>query len=320
MSTTTIAVLSVAVALVITPVAIVVAQRTGITDRPGALKSQSVAVPYLGGVAVFCGTAVGVLTGRPSILIPLAAALVLGVADDRFDLPAAVRLVGELGIGLLVVVASPVRFAGLIALVSVVVVTVVVINGVNLIDGLDLLAGGVAVAAAVGFAVVLHGPGRQVAVALGGAVAGFLVFNRPPARIYLGDGGAYLIGATLAVLVTFSWAPHLPVATGVAALALIALPAAEIAFAIVRRRRGRRSLMAGDRGHPYDHLVRRGWGRPAVSLTYFAVEAACAAAVIVVVHAASLAAAVVLDVVVALLLVGGALLTGALTPDQEVTP
>ncbi len=64
----------------------------------------------------------------------------------------------------------------------------------NLIDGLDMLASGVVTAAAVGFAAVLHGPGRQLAVALGASLIGFLTFNRPPARVYLGDGGAYLLG------------------------------------------------------------------------------------------------------------------------------
>ena len=71
-----------------TPLVIVAAKRTGIVDRPGALKPQTDPVPYLGGVAVFAGTAVGAAVGRPTVMVPLAAALCLGVADDRFDLPA----------------------------------------------------------------------------------------------------------------------------------------------------------------------------------------------------------------------------------------
>ena len=66
MSGPSIALVALAVALVVTPVAIVVARRTGIVDRPGALKPQTAPVPYLGGVAVFAGTVVGVVAGRPT--------------------------------------------------------------------------------------------------------------------------------------------------------------------------------------------------------------------------------------------------------------
>ena len=69
------------------PVCILVAHRWAIVDRPGALKSQESPVPYLGGVAVFAGVSVGVCVGRAIVLVPLAAALALGVGDDRFELP-----------------------------------------------------------------------------------------------------------------------------------------------------------------------------------------------------------------------------------------
>ena len=71
--------------------------------------------------------------------------------------------------------------------------TVLLVNGMNFLDGLDGLAAGVAATTSVGFAVLLVGSGRYLAVGLACALAGFLVFNRPPARIYLGDSGAYLL-------------------------------------------------------------------------------------------------------------------------------
>jgi hypothetical protein len=98
------------------------------------------------------------------------------------------------------------------------------------------------------------------------------------------------------------------------------VPAGEVAFAVVRRARGRRSLLAGDRGHPYDRLVDRGWPVPAASGAYIAVATVVAAGTVVAVHLASMAAAVTLDVVVAALLVAGALATGALTPDRQASP
>lgn len=316
MSVPVIALAALLVALVVTPVMIVVARRTGVVDRPGALKDQAAPVPYLGGVAVLAGAAVGALSGRPSVLIPLAAALVLGVADDRFDLTPGLRLVGEVGVGIAVVVTGPVRFDGVLAVLLLVAVTVLLVNGVNLMDGLDLLAGGVCAVAAMSFALLLVGPGRELAVALGAALVGFLVYNRPPARIYLGDGGAYLLGTALSVLLAGAWAPHVGVHVGVGALAVVALPAAELAFAVVRRLRGRTSLVAGDRGHPYDRLVRRGWHRTAASLSYIAVEAVLGLGAVVVVHHLGLGAVIAFDVAAAALLVVLAAATGALSPDQ----
>jgi UDP-N-acetylmuramyl pentapeptide phosphotransferase/UDP-N-acetylglucosamine-1-phosphate transferase len=199
-------------------------------------------------------------------------------------------------------------------------VTVLLINGVNLLDGLDMLAAGVTGVAALGFAVLLHGPGRLLAAALAGALLGFLAYNRPPARIYLGDGGSYLLGTALALLLTSAWAPHVPAVVGASAAVLVAVPAAEVAFALVRRARGRQSLLAGDRGHPYDRLVQRGWHRPAASLAYIAVQAVLTMAAVVVGRHSLLVAALAVDLVGAVLLVALASATGALSPDQEAHP
>ena len=317
MSGPLIAAVALVVTLVVTPLMIVVAGRTGIVDRPGALKPQTKPIPYLGGVAVLAGAAVGVAAGRPTVIVPLAAAVVLGVADDRFDLPATVRLVGQAAVGVAVVVTCPVHLPAVAAALLLPTVTILVINGVNLIDGLDMLAAGVAAVAAVGFAVMLHGSARQLAIALGAALVGFLAYNRPPARIYLGDGGSYLLGTGLTVLLAGSWAPGVAVPVGTAALAVVAIPVAEVAFAVARRWRAHSSLMAGDRGHPYDRLVDRGWNRSAASLAYVGMEAVLAVGAVVAVHLGSMAAALVVDIVAAVLLVTSAMLTGALTPDQE---
>ena len=115
-------------------------------DRPGALKSQTTPIPYLGGVGVFAGVASGPSpgTGRPGAP---GAAPALGICDDRFDLPPLPRLAGEVGIGVAVLLTSPLHLPGAVAVLVVVPVTVLLINGVNLLDGLDMLAAGTAVAA-----------------------------------------------------------------------------------------------------------------------------------------------------------------------------
>jgi UDP-GlcNAc:undecaprenyl-phosphate GlcNAc-1-phosphate transferase len=308
------------VTLVLTPLAMAVATRTGIMDRPGELKEQTTPVPYLGGVAVLAGVLVAVLADRPSLAVPLVATTALGVADDRFDLPPLVRVAGQVAVSVAVVATCPVHLPGWAAAIALVAITLLLVNGVNLMDGLDMLAGGTVAVAGIGFAVLLVGAGRQVGVALAAALVGFLVFNRPPARIYLGDGGSYLLGTTLAVLLGLAWEPFVSTQVGFAAFALVALPAAEVAFAVVRRLRGRRSLLAGDRGHPYDRLVARGWARPSASAAYIAAQGVLTVAAVLAFRQASLALAIAVDVVGGTALVVAAGLVGALSPDQEVAP
>jgi UDP-GlcNAc:undecaprenyl-phosphate GlcNAc-1-phosphate transferase len=308
-----------AVALMATPLAAAVARRTGIVDRPGELKPQDRAVPYLGGVAVFLATVVGGALGRPLLLVPLGLALGLGVADDGIQIPPVVRLGGQVVIGATVAAIVPTRLSGPVGPVLVAAVAVLLMNGVNMIDGLDALAGSVVGVAAVALAWMLRGDARTLAVALACGLAGFLVFNRPPARIYLGDGGAYLLGCALAVLLASAWAPGARPAAGVAGLIVVAIPAAEVLFAVVRRLRSRQSLVLGDRGHPYDRLRAAGWPVLAASALYAGIGIALAAVALVVARPAHATAAVVAAVVVALALLAAAAATGVLSPVPETS-
>ena len=316
MSTTVlVAVASAVVTAVAVPGCIVLAHRFDVIDRPGSLKPHAAPVPYLGGVAVFAGLVVGVSAGRPVILVPLAAATALGVTDDRFGLPAFVRLAAQLGVGAVIALTVPIHLPGLIGIPLVVLSSVVLINGFNLLDGLDMLAGGVGAAAALGFAVITHGPSRLMAASLAGALTTFLWSNRPPARIYLGDGGSYLLGAAMSVLLAYTWGVGVTTSTGVIALTLLAVPVAEVVCALVRRRRGKRPLLAGDRAHPYDLLVARGWSRTAASGAYIALEVMMVVVVTIVVGAgvSSIPAVLGIDVAVAVVVLGGAALVGGLS-------
>ncbi|HVA06488.1 MAG TPA: MraY family glycosyltransferase [Acidimicrobiales bacterium] len=307
-----IAVASAVITAVAVPGCIVIAHRFGVIDRPGPLKPHEAPVAYLGGVAVFAGLVVGVSAGRPITLIPLAAATALGVTDDRFELPAPLRLAAQLGVGAIIAFTVPIHLPGWIGIPLVVIASVVLINAFNLLDGLDMLASGVGAAAAVGFAIVTHGPARLMAASLAGALASFLWFNRPPARIYLGDGGSYLLGAAMSVLLAYTWGIGVPVSTGVIALALLAVPVTEVASAIVRRHRGKRPLLAGDRAHPYDLLVARGWTRVAASGAYIALEVMMVVVVCIVVGVggASVPAVVGIDLAVAVVVLGSAGVAG----------
>ena len=117
------------------------------------------------------------------------------------------------------------------------------------------------------------------------------------------------------MLLAAAWAPGVPPERSAAALALVAVPAAEVAFAVVRRLRGRRSVLAGDRGHPYDRLVDRGWPRPAASLGLHRRPRRSRRRRRGRRPPGHAATAVVVDVAAAALLVALAALTGASPPD-----
>jgi len=305
-------------ALVLTPVAMVVARHLGVLDRPGPLKPQSAPVPYLGGVAVFLSALAGVALGRPAVVGPLAGAVVLGVLDDRFDIPAWTRLAGQAVLGVGVALAVPTRVGGVGGAVLVAVLCVVLMNGANFLDGIDALATGVIAVACVAFAVLVHGGARDVAAALAAALAGFVVFNRPPARIYLGDAGAYVLGAALAVLLAAAWAPGTRSSVSVVSLVIVAVPVAEVAFAVARRLRSRQSITTGDRRHPYDLAVERGWGRGVVAVAYIGAEVVFSGAALGVARVHSIAGPVALVVGTAALLIAVGALCGALSAGPPV--
>jgi len=202
--------------------------------------------------------------------------------------------------------------------VLVTVVTVILVNGVNFLDGLDGLAAGVLAVVTLTFAFLLHHAGRDLAAAGLGALVGFLLWNRPPARVYLGDAGAYLLGTLAAVLLTWTWAPGRSTATGVAGLVVVAVPVAEVVFAVVRRARAGQSVTSGDRRHPYDLIVARGRARNTAALAYVAVESVLAAAAWGAAHAHSLPLPVALAVATAVVLTAVAGATGALSGGPRV--
>ncbi len=270
-------VVALGVALVATPVAAVVANRLGVVDRPGPHKLQAQPVPYLGGVGVSVAVAAAVVTSSPRILLPLGLALALGVADDVHSRSPGFRIAGAVVVGATAgwAVPMPMPLGGIATAVAV----VGLLNALNLLDGLDGLAAGVALMAAVGFAAI-GGDARGPALALAGALTGFLAFNRPPARIYLGDGGAYLTGTALALLAALLLDSDRGVSTWAAVPLLVAVPVLDTAVALVRRFRARRPLVAGDRGHVYDQLVDRGRSPAAVTAGLVALQAVLALAAI----------------------------------------
>ncbi len=189
-----------------------------------------------------------------------------------------------------------------------------VTNAVNLIDGLDGLAGGVAfIALAAIFAIsaIRHETFMMVVTAaLGGSVAGFLLYNFNPASIFMGDSGSMFLGFMVA---TTSIRASQKASTAVAILLpiiLLAIPIADTALAVVRRMIRRRGIFTGDREHIHHRLLDSGLSHRQAVIALHTLSVACGLAAVTLFVAQEPAA---IFAVVAALLLGSGLLLGRLS-------
>ena len=232
-----------------------VAIKLRIVDFPGKRKMHRVATPLLGGVAVYCGFAAGILLSRlpvsgslTAILSASTVILVLGAVDDARGLSARFRIAVQFAAALIVVLFGdrinflpngPIGNAVeiLVSLIWMVGIT----NAFNYLDGLDGLAAGSAVINLVAFGAILYRTGQPqlftVCMVLAGACLGFLPhnFKREKRRVFLGDAGSTFLGFTLASIgLCGYWAKGDPVKVAIPIL-ILGVPIFDMVFTTVMR-------------------------------------------------------------------------------------
>jgi UDP-GlcNAc:undecaprenyl-phosphate GlcNAc-1-phosphate transferase len=261
----------------LTPLAGGIGRRAGIVDRPdgSGLKIHRGTVPLTGGVGVLVAAAIAARVGGDTFVIGVwvaaLVALVVGTVDDRRALPPAARVGGVvLAAASFVVVTGAVRGAGPVWWIVALLLVLVCANAVNIMDGQDALVGLLALISSLGLTVLARAAGVDatalISFALAGGLGGFLLWNRPPARVFLGNGGAYAVGAVLGMLAWFVTAVG-GLRGLLAAGACLGPFAFEVIFTVTRRIRGGDRVAAGDRLHSYD-LVARTAGRPASTVVF----------------------------------------------------
>lgn len=235
---------------------------------PDAIKNATV-------TAAILGTSVGMF--------------LLGFCDDLRPLGARKKLVGQLLIALaayyygvrIETFKNPLTDAlyhlgdPLSALVTVAWL-VAFTNLINLIDGIDGLAGGIALMLMALLAYVGFGPGSAFSVlaatGMAGALLAFLVYNFPPARIYMGDGGAYFLGFLIGSLTIVNSSKGTVLAALVAPLFALALPIVDVSFAICRRAIKGLPIFRPDRKHLHHRLVEMGFTRTRAVLILYSLS------------------------------------------------
>lgn len=280
------------------PLFAMAARRVGLVDKPdNTRKLHKSAIPLVGGLTVFfSGTAaiiVALLFGGVTLsaedarelLGLLAAATVLvfvGVLDDRFNLRGRQKLFGQIVAVTLLIVTGyqftefvmviPVRF-GIFSVLVIYAWCLVAINAMNLLDGADGFAStiGIVSSLAMGFLAFYQGKyvDATICLALAGGLLGFLRYNFPPAKAYLGDTGSMLIGLVLAAIAIRSSFKQAALYSVAAPIAMLAIPFIDTTAAIIRRRFTGRSIYHEDRGHMHHVMAKRGLG-PVTSLIWVA--------------------------------------------------
>jgi len=313
---------SFALTAALTPLLRRLSTRVGFLDHPGPRKIHTRPIPYGGGVAVAAGVlAVGALHAllHPGFhpawnellwrsIVFSAGSLVilaLGLLDDRNKLSPGFKIVVQavvaLGVALggerfqLFALGTPLEVAATVLWI------LAVTNAFNLLDHMDGLSTGVAAIAGGAFLIVAlqtHQWGVAVLlVPLLGACLGFLPFNFPPARIFLGDAGSLFIGFWLSCLtISFTFHEHSrsPLYTYFVPLAILAVPFFDTASVVAIRLIRRRPIFEGDTNHLAHRLSALGMSYRRAVLTVYALTALAGLSAVLLYHVPTVGAVILL--------------------------
>lgn len=279
------------------PVIIKVSEIKKLYDLPNARKIHAGPISSLGGLGIFAGFIIACLTIIPigkdsSIQYYFAAALIiffLGLKDDILVLTPLKKIIGQVIAASIIIakgdiiIPSMYGFLGvhelpqLISLAITLLTIIVIINAFNLIDGVDGLAAGLGTFTTLTFGIYFYVAGQinlaAMALIMTGSLVAFLIFNRAPARIFMGDTGSLLVGLMNAILVikfiniAESPAAKVPIASSAAiGVSILMVPLFDTLRVFAIRIFNRRSPFSPDRNHIHHILLDKGLEPQTVSL------------------------------------------------------
>lgn len=277
-------------AFALTPPVRVLAFLIGAVDVPtDERRMHTKPTPRIGGLAIFGGFSISTLvfgTYSPAlgaVLVGGIMMIIMGILDDVYRLKAWMKLIVQAaaaGVAVLFgVVIDHITLFGCLVEFGVLSIPITIFwivgltNAINLLDGLDGLACGVSCISSVTMLVVAlilsEGNIAVVLAALVGACIGFLPYNTNPAKIFMGDTGALLLGFALSTISVSAMFKFYAIITFVVPMLAMALPLFDTLFAIIRRLLKGQSPMTPDRGHLHHRLIDMGLSqKQAVAILY----------------------------------------------------
>ena len=293
---------------VLTPLMRKIALATNIVDNPNAAhKSHKKAVPYLGGVAIIIGiisisystSLVSNFTSTTfwlatSVLGPALLLGLIGLWDDLKNLNPLPRFIAQTAAGLFTAAAlilgnnvgNPTGSQIFDSIITVIWV-VGICNSINFFDNLDGGAAGTVAISAIALAILALNGDQYLIAALStvtsGATLGFLVWNKSPAKIYMGDAGALFLGVLLATL-TVRFEPNTQTQIGsyLIPILLLAIPILDTTVAVLARVRRHLSPFQGGQDHLSHRLIRAGLSRKQAAFSLWSLSAFFAAVAILI--------------------------------------
>jgi UDP-GlcNAc:undecaprenyl-phosphate/decaprenyl-phosphate GlcNAc-1-phosphate transferase len=283
------ALVALVIVVLLTPAVGGMARLLGVVDQPGGRRLHKHPIPRLGGLALFFGVMVPCLAFLPlnsetrGLLLGIAVATTVGAIDDFRGLRPWEKLGGQIAAAVVPVSFGiwidhfTLPFIGVHQLSPwvgkplTVVWIVAIMNMVNFLDGLDGLAAGVCAIAGGTFSVIalsLEKPNAAIvsAVVLGACV-GFLRHNFYPARIFMGDSGAMLLGFVLATVAVEGLLKTAATVALAFPLLVLAVPILDTGFVIAKRLKYRRPITSADREHLHYRFLNIGFSVPRATLT-----------------------------------------------------
>ncbi|WP_299708114.1 glycosyltransferase family 4 protein [uncultured Pontibacter sp.] len=284
------------------PSIIKVATIRNLFDEPDERKLHQNTIPALGGVAIFAGIFFSVLFWAESfnfsllrwIMLSLVITFMLGLKDDIVAIDPLKKLLGLLAASGLVIVYGDIRIASfhgllgvgelpyLVSVLFTLFVFIVIINAVNLIDGINGLAGGIGTIASLAFGTLFllndHSNAAAFAFATAGSLLAFLRYNFSTAKIFMGDGGALVLGFVLSVLCTrfmnsdisLGMLPNSSISTPLMALAILIIPLVDTLRVFIIRIADGRSPFSADRNHLHHQLLDLGFSHRRAAVILYA--------------------------------------------------
>jgi UDP-GlcNAc:undecaprenyl-phosphate GlcNAc-1-phosphate transferase len=296
---------------ILTPIMRKIAIATDVVDRPNSShKSHKKAVPYLGGLAIIIGVITVSYSAAffsqftsstfwlaTSVLGPALLLGLIGLWDDIKNLPPLPRfiaqtLAGAFTAGILLItdnVGNPTGSSIFDSIITVVWI-VGICNSINFFDNLDGGAAGTVAISSIALAfLALNGDQYLIAalsVVTAGSTLGFLVWNKSPAKIYMGDAGALFLGVLLATLtVRFEPTAQTQIGSFLIPVLLLAIPILDTTVAVLSRIRRHLSPFQGGQDHLSHRLIRSGISRKASAIILWSLSGLFAAVTVLLPYA-----------------------------------